>query len=1010
MKLYIRTRALALLLAAITVAAILSPNTLALSRTVSGVGTLYWEGAVTLGDQTTLYSTTLQHSNRGREEERYIEWSPNTNVRPIVATGATLYGDTTTPTTMYNRLKSSGYTPVALINGDYFNTSNGVPEGIVITNGILRASASYEYAVGFQDNGGAFISKSTFTINMAAQTGSGTKNITIDTINHGRTANNLALFTPDYSSTTRTTTEGTHIVLSVSGALKIGPSVTGTIVSITNGTAAASLKSGQMVLSVAKTGPTSRVEGLAVGQTYTLSITSTDSRFSACSFALGGYQKLVTGGEVVSTLANDTAPRTAIGIKADGTCVLYTVDGRQSGWSNGLGLKELAKRLVSLGCVEAVNLDGGGSTALGAVYAGQESFSLRNKPSDGSARSVTNYIALVNTAAKTGVTDKLFVYPARSTALVDATVQLTAYATDENYHKTSTPSIDWDTNDWDASIDANGRFTATAAGEYQAIAVESDGWSEGAATVRVVDRLTSFSVVNESTGKAVTSLSLSSGQAVSLAVSSCVYDHESVTAQDSLFIWSVSGFVGAVDANGTFTAAHAQGATGSLTVSYGDTKVTIPVSVGSRATALETFEGTGYKIGPQSDAIAFAAETDLTQVKFGFKSGHLTYSFATGVDSLTCAASISLPSSANYVHLWVKGSGKNETLSLRHKSTGGNVSTVSAGTLNFSGWRQLHVKLPSSGGSVTGLVVGKGTASGGHIYLDQIMASPGATENNGAPTITVQTVRRTIDSNPLITANISGGENSTLAKTAVTVKLDNRDVDFFSFGSATGQLSVAPVIDDTLAHRLTIEVSDVTGSIVRASVELPRLDDAPLPRYEDVPSGHWASAPIELLASLGVFDDTNPLDTFAPDTPLTRADMAVYMAKVMRLDLTKYKNVTLPFTDMHTMDAKTTDALKALYSLGVTQGRSDGSGHVFYDPNARITRAEFFTILGRTLPRGYLGAPKTFTDSASVASYAAVHFELLSVLGLVDGYPDGSVRPRNNVTRAEAAKLMCLYM
>ncbi|MDX1971754.1 MAG: phosphodiester glycosidase family protein, partial [Candidatus Sumerlaeia bacterium] len=57
-------------------------------------------------------------------------------------------------------------------------------------------------------------------------------------------------------------------------------------------------------------------------------------------------------------------PRSAVGIREDGHLVLVTVDGRQGGRSIGMGLQELAEYMKSLGCVDALNFDGGGSTSL----------------------------------------------------------------------------------------------------------------------------------------------------------------------------------------------------------------------------------------------------------------------------------------------------------------------------------------------------------------------------------------------------------------------------------------------------------------------------------------------------------------------------------------------------------------------------------------------------------------------------------------------------------------------
>ena len=57
-------------------------------------------------------------------------------------------------------------------------------------------------------------------------------------------------------------------------------------------------------------------------------------------------------------------PRTLAGVRADGRLLLVTVDGRRPGWSAGVTLNEAARMMRSLGARDALNLDGGGSTAM----------------------------------------------------------------------------------------------------------------------------------------------------------------------------------------------------------------------------------------------------------------------------------------------------------------------------------------------------------------------------------------------------------------------------------------------------------------------------------------------------------------------------------------------------------------------------------------------------------------------------------------------------------------------
>lgn len=102
--------------------------------------------------------------------------------------------------------------------------------------------------------------------------------------------------------------------------------------------------------------------------------------------AIGGGPVLVQNGKVRITndaermfmgkAANDLHPRTAMGYTANGKLLILVVEGRNSGKAEGASLPELANIFLSLGAVEALNLDGGGSSCL--LVQGKETI----KPSD----------------------------------------------------------------------------------------------------------------------------------------------------------------------------------------------------------------------------------------------------------------------------------------------------------------------------------------------------------------------------------------------------------------------------------------------------------------------------------------------------------------------------------------------------------------------------------------------------------------------------------------------------
>jgi exopolysaccharide biosynthesis protein len=100
---------------------------------------------------------------------------------------------------------------------------------------------------------------------------------------------------------------------------------------------------------------------------------------------LGGGPQLIKAGKVDITnlqekitpaFVNDGHPRTAIAKLASGKLLLVTVDGRQPGESIGMPLPMLADLLLEFGAVEAMNLDGGGSTTM-VIHN-----KVVNKPSD----------------------------------------------------------------------------------------------------------------------------------------------------------------------------------------------------------------------------------------------------------------------------------------------------------------------------------------------------------------------------------------------------------------------------------------------------------------------------------------------------------------------------------------------------------------------------------------------------------------------------------------------------
>ncbi len=104
-------------------------------------------------------------------------------------------------------------------------------------------------------------------------------------------------------------------------------------------------------------------------------------------------------------------PRTAMGIKADGTLVLFVVDGRQAPTSAGMTMNELAEAMEAAGCVDAVNCDGGGSSTFLSEREGTGELTVKNSPSDGVERPTLSGLLVISNAKPSGEFDHASVTP-----------------------------------------------------------------------------------------------------------------------------------------------------------------------------------------------------------------------------------------------------------------------------------------------------------------------------------------------------------------------------------------------------------------------------------------------------------------------------------------------------------------------------------------------------------------------------------------------------------------------
>ncbi len=201
---------------------------------------------------------------------------------------------------------------------------------------------------------------------------------------------------------------------------------------------------------------------------------------------------LVKDGKLTSTSVERTssdASRSMIGIKEDGTLVFCQVDGRNAPISTGLSNYEMGEMMLSLGCVNAVNCDGGGSSTFVSKREGETENTMRSVPSDGSERPTINSVILVSKAKSTGEFDHAVLNSEYNYYAPGSSATITATGVDAAGSPAELPAdgITWALSDPSFGTIENGVFKSNGKKGELTIQMFYNGANVGEKTISVVD-------------------------------------------------------------------------------------------------------------------------------------------------------------------------------------------------------------------------------------------------------------------------------------------------------------------------------------------------------------------------------------------------------------------------------------------------------------------------------------------------------------------------------------------
>ena len=167
--------------------------------------------------------------------------------------------------------------------------------------------------------------------------------------------------------------------------------------------------------------------------------------------------------------------------------------------------------------------------------------------------------------------------------------------------------------------------------------------------------------------------------------------------------------------------------------------------------------------------------------------------------------------------------------------------------------------------------------------------------------------------------------------------------------------------------------------------------------FSDV-EGHWAEKSIQKAEEMKIINGYED-NRFMPDSYMTRAELVTIINRFLEIHSESDKYIP----DVTRQDWFHSDVRKAL-SAGIIKG--DANGYV--RPNDYVTREEAAVIMCRAFYSEADGNVDTlnFKDNDSISSWSRADILTFVKKGYITGYPDGELKPKNNITRAEIITIL----
>ena len=195
----------------------------------------------------------------------------------------------------------------------------------------------------------------------------------------------------------------------------------------------------------------------------------------------------------------------------------------------------------------------------------------------------------------------------------------------------------------------------------------------------------------------------------------------------------------------------------------------------------------------------------------------------------------------------------------------------------------------------------------------------------------------------------------------------------------------------------------------RPGLIIPSVNEIPAPPATTVvfpdTAGHWAKDYVGNIAEKGLFighADGN----FYPNLGVTRQEMAVVLVRLLGLESELGSAPAAGYSDDAAIAAWAYDSVALLSQKGIYLGYDDGE----FKPFRVLSREEMISLMMRLYGDTTIDMTIRYSDAEQVAEWARKAVGQGTNLDIINGHETGLFRPKDEVTRAEACKILYNYI